>query len=84
MGKVIKLRSNVAVSESGFVHDPTTGESFSTNEVGKFILDLLKTHISQDEIVSHIILNYDISGELAERYIIEFISDLKQYGMLEQ
>ena len=38
----MKLKRNIAVSESGFLFDPTSGESYSLNEQGLEILNLMK------------------------------------------
>ena len=39
---MIALKKNIAVSESGFVFNPTSGDSFSLNTVGTEILKLMK------------------------------------------
>ena len=35
---MMRLKKNIAVSDSGFVFNPTTGDSYSLNPVGKEIL----------------------------------------------
>ena len=44
-----KLNS-LAISDNGFIFKPSTGESFTTNELGLIILNLLKEGKSADEI----------------------------------
>jgi hypothetical protein len=38
----MRLKKNIAVSESGFVFDPNTGDSFSLNKIGLEIVESLK------------------------------------------
>ena len=49
----MKLKRNIAVSESGFLFDPTSGESYSLNEQGTEILNLLKDKKSDTEITGY-------------------------------
>ena len=57
----MKLKRNIAVSESGFLFDPTSGESYSLNEQGLEILNLLKERKSDPEITAYMTETYDIS-----------------------
>jgi len=59
----MKLKRNIAVSESGFLFDPTNGESYSLNEQGLEILNLLKKSKSDNEITSYITETYDIPAD---------------------
>ena len=38
----MKIHSNLAVSDSGFIFNPSNGDSFSTNTVGAELIRLLK------------------------------------------
>ena len=42
----MKLKKNIAISESGFVFNPEIGTSFTTNSLGVAILKQLKTKTS--------------------------------------
>ncbi|MBN1970143.1 MAG: PqqD family protein [Candidatus Delongbacteria bacterium] len=70
---------NLAVSDSGFIFDPITGHSYSTNEVGLEILNLLKKGESVDSIVSTMIEEYDTSRDELLVDIEDFIDTLKNY-----
>ena len=43
----MQLRKNIAISETGFVFNPTTGDSYSINEVGREILAYLKENVAE-------------------------------------
>ena len=38
----MKMRKNIAVSDSGFIFNPGTGDSFSTNPIGMEIISMIK------------------------------------------
>ncbi len=78
-----KMLSNVAVSENGFLFLPTTGESFTLNEIGKSILDYLKKGNTSEEIIEQIVNEYDIDNTLAERDFNDFINQLKNFRLVD-
>lgn len=79
----MKLKRNIAVSESGFLFDPTNGESYSLNEQGLEILNLVKENKSITEITEYITANYDISPDDFEKYYLDFMGLLRQFKLLE-
>ena len=79
----MKLKKNIAISESGFLFDPTVGESYSLNEQGLEILNLLKDKRSNEEITKHMTDNYDIGQDDFEKYYFDFLGMLKQYRLVE-
>ena len=38
----MKIKKNIAISDSGFIFNPSTGESFTVNPIGVEIITLLK------------------------------------------
>jgi hypothetical protein len=79
----MKLKRNIAVSESGFLFDPTGGESYSLNEQGLEILNLLKERKSSEEITAYMTETYDIAPDDFEKYYFDFIGMLRQFKLLE-
>ena len=53
------------------------------NEIGKDIFDFLKEEHSEDEVVSYIISNYEVTEEKAREDVHEFIEKLIQKGIVE-
>ena len=80
----MQIRKNVAVSETGFVFNPTTGDSYSINQVGQEILSYLGEDKSQAEITSLMTTEYDIDTASFEKYYFDFISMLRQFELLEE
>jgi hypothetical protein len=79
----MRIRKNIAVSDEGFLFNPTTGDSFSTNGIGARVLVLLKQDRSINEIIEIILEDYDADRLLMERDLEEFMSLLKENSILE-
>ncbi len=79
----MRVRKNIATSEEGFLFNPTTGDSFSTNKIGVEIIHLLKTDSSSKEVVDAICEKYDVDKSLFERDLEDFTLQLKEFSILE-
>lgn len=79
----MRIRKNIAVSDEGFLFNPATGDSFSTNGIGSEIISLLKQDKSTSQIIEEISKNYDVDRLLLERDLDEFTGLLKDYSILE-
>lgn len=77
------LKKNIAVSESGFVFDPTTGDSFSLNRIGLEIIDLLRQGKADDEITRGLLEKYDVDKGSLDKYYYDFISMLRYYQLID-
>lgn len=76
------LNKNIALSDSGFIFNPTNGDSFSTNKVGLEIVNFLKDGKSKQEIISLLVEAYDIANDSLEKDLSDFISVLQNYQLL--
>ena len=79
----MRVRKNIATSEEGFLFNPTTGDSFSTNKIGVEIIRLLKTDSNSKEVIDAICEKYDVDKSLFERDLEDFILQLKEFSILE-
>lgn len=79
----MKIRKNIATSEEGFIFNPTTGDSFSANNIGTEIILLLKQEKNASEIVKEMSSKYDVEPSLFERDLDEFMSVLKEFNILD-
>ncbi len=79
----MRVRKNIATSDEGFLFNPTTGDSFSTNSIGAEIILLMKKDIPMSEVVETICGKYDVDEALFERDLEEFSMQLKGYSILE-
>ncbi|MCF8345843.1 MAG: PqqD family protein [Bacteroidales bacterium] len=79
----MKLKENIAVSKSGFLFDPDSGESFSVNSTGKEILQYLSKGMSISEIESSIFDEYEVEQKTFRRYMDDFAHTLRRFNLLE-
>ena len=73
---------HLAISEEGFIFDPATGSSFTTNDTGLFIINALKEGKGEVEIIKLLTENFDVNEEDASRDLIDFIEQLRYYGLI--
>ena len=69
--------------DGGVVLDVRQGRMFNLNFVGSRILELLKSGSTESEIANDISRAFDISQELAENDVREFIQTLKTHRLVE-
>ncbi|MEN8120494.1 MAG: PqqD family protein [Bacteroidota bacterium] len=80
----MKLRSNIAISDNGFLFDPNTGDSYNLNNIGQEILQLLKSNLTEKEIAKAITEKYDIEESTFEQNLFDFIGMLNHYDLFEK
>ena len=80
----MNLKKKIAVSETGFIFDPTTGDSFSLNPVAAEILTLLKDGKNEEEIKKYFLKEYDVDEPTFDRSYLDFIAMLRLYNMVEE
>ncbi len=66
----------LAINDEGFIFDPVTGQSYTTNKIGIAVLQHLKENASAADITANLNAQYDIPLQQAERDIADFISQL--------
>ncbi len=72
----------LAINDEGFVFDPLTGDSFTVNQTGLFILQKLKEGKETEQIVKELTEEFEVSQEEAERDLIDFVEKLRSYRLL--
>lgn len=82
--KQYSIPENVAVSDSGFLFLPSTGETFTMNEIGKEIFKQLQQKIPLDNIISNLLNEYDIDKSSLEKDINDFLLQLKNYNVVKE
>lgn len=79
----MQLRKNIATSESGFIFNPATGDSFSANPLASEIITLLKQGLSDSEIKKNIQEKYDVENGQLEKDWDDFLLQLRDANLLE-
>jgi hypothetical protein len=79
----MKIKPNIAVSDSGFVFNPDTGESFTVNPIGVEIINLLKESKETSEISNQVRVKYTVDQPTFEKDFDDFIGLMRNYSLIE-
>lgn len=79
----MKLKKNIALSDTGFVFDPSTGNSFTVNPIGMEIITYLKEGRSAEEIRQAVTAAYDTDGPGFEKDLSDFVNMLQKLKLTE-
>lgn len=79
----MKIKRNIALSDSGFVFNPTTGDSFSTNPIGLEIIRLLKEDKDTEQVKKHILQHYMTDEVTFEKDYYDFVNMLTKLQLIE-
>ena len=79
----MKIRKNIAISETGFIFNPLTGDSFSVNETGLFLLHMLQEGRDSESILEVFRETFELDKNSAEMDLSDFFSMLKSYQLTE-
>ena len=79
MGKLERL----AINDEGFIFDPETGNSYTVNKTGLFIIKLLKEGKNEEDIVKALTEEFEIGEDEAKRDLVDFLEQLRLYGLVE-
>jgi len=80
----MRLKKNIATSEAGFIFNPGTGDSYSSNPLGSEILSNLKDDIDRKAIINLICSKYDVDKIQFEKDFDDFISQLIDNNLLDE
>lgn len=80
----MKIKPSIAISENGFLFDPGSGESFTTNTVAKEIIFMMKQQIPSEEIRASIAEKYDVDEITLEKNLIDFYAMLRHFNLCEE
>jgi PqqD family protein of HPr-rel-A system len=72
---------NLALSDTGFVFDPTTGNTYTLNETALAIVRLLKQDKTKEEILQSITTEYEVDAHEIERDYSDMIIQLTELGL---
>lgn len=72
---------NLALSDTGFVFDPTTGNTYTLNETALAIVRLLKQDRTKEEILQSILSEYEVDSDEIDRDFSDLIIQLTELGL---
>ena len=80
----MRLKKNIAISETGFVFDPNTGDSFSLNRIGLEIVEKLRQDKRDQEIINELLEKYEIDEASLDKYYFDFVSTLQYFQLIDE
>jgi len=78
----MKIKNNIAVSDSGFIFNPDTGESYTVNPLGAAIINFLKEGKSVNDITNELKELYEIDRNTLEKDTEDFLGLLKNFSLV--
>ena len=75
---------SLAIAQSGFVFDPRTGCSFSTNSVSSFVLRRMQERVAPKIIVSELVLETGADELTVRNDLRLFLGDLVRQGWVDE
>ncbi|OYU96064.1 MAG: HPr-rel-A system PqqD family protein [Bacteroidetes bacterium B1(2017)] len=78
----MQLNKNIAVSENGFIFNPVSGDSFSTNPIGQEIIRLMKDQKDRKEITKILADKYAADDATIEKDLSDFFQMLLSYQLI--
>lgn len=79
----MKLKKNIALSETGLVFNPETGESFTVNPVATELISMLRQGTTMQEINTAIMAKYQVEANILEKDVEDFIITLRNFQLIE-
>jgi hypothetical protein len=75
---------DLATSETGFVFDPYTGATYTTNATGRCVLEGLREGLSRGDISARLRERFAVYGQDLDSDIQDFVQLLRQHGIVPE
>jgi hypothetical protein len=76
------IKKNIATNEFGFIFNPATGDSYSSNPIAAEIIQMMKESLSVNEIKKNLLDKYEVDKLTVEKDVDDFIGLLKENNLL--
>ena len=73
----MNIKKNIALSDSGYLFNPSSGESFVVNPIGIEIIDLIKQGMSFSDISKNLLQKYNTDEATFEKDYFDFTNMLR-------
>ncbi|NOX43247.1 MAG: PqqD family protein [Gammaproteobacteria bacterium] len=75
----IEVLNRLAISENGFLFDPSSSNSFTLNQTGSAVIDILKKELDADQTIKLLLQEFDVTASTVERDLFEFARTLREW-----
>ncbi len=79
----MKVNKNIAVSESGFLFDSMSGDSYSLNPIAAEIIGMLREQKSVEDIKKTLLEKYEVTQTVLDKSVDEYIFTLKKLNIVK-
>lgn len=76
------IKKDIAISESGFLFNPETGDSYSLNPIAVELFKMLQEQQSDDAIAEFVMENYLVDRDTLEKDLYDFKQMLGSYKLI--
>ena len=80
----MRIKPTIAINDNGFLFDPNSGDSYTTNNVAREIIFMMKSNVPNEEIKQKIAEKYDVDEVTLEKNLIDFMAMLRHYNLCEE
>ena len=77
----MKILNQLLIDENNVAFHPDMGNSYQLNSVARKVLDMLKLHKTQEEIIEELHQEYNISKDELFIDVSDYFAKLKFYGL---
>lgn len=74
---------NILLNERGIALNPATGETYRLTGTAIVLLKLLKEGLEPDELLQHLVTEYDVEESTAKRDLDSFLATLERMNWVE-
>ncbi len=80
----MQINKNIAISDSGFLFNPASGESYSLNATGTELLGLIKEEKTLEEIKAIFLEKYETDANTIEKDYQDFMDEIQRFNLSEE
>lgn len=80
----MKIKKDLAISDTGFLFNPSSGDSYSLNPVGIEFFKLIQANRPDEQIIQQITDEYAIDKSTVEKDLYDFKMMLTNYKLIIQ
>ncbi|MCZ2442571.1 MAG: PqqD family protein [Flavobacteriales bacterium] len=77
----MKLKKDIAISDSGFLFNPSSGDSYTANPIATEILKYMQSGFSNEQIIVSIMESYEVERSTIEKDLFDLESMLSNYKL---
>ncbi len=77
----MRIKKSIAISESGFMFNPITGESFTVNPIGFEIIQMINDGLESAQIIETICKKYQIDPQTFDKDLTDFTGMLDNHHL---